>query len=104
MRPLRLFALLLLAALAAAPARAQDDANGKRFTPFLDMSLGENLFIQQSGDFFSGGQMTGNAGLLSNITENGSNALFGMYTLNYDGPGVQPQDTYEWQYRSINHI
>ena len=100
MKTLRLVALLLAAL--AAPALAQSEA--RRFTPYFNMTLGETLFVQQSGDFFSGGNLKGNVGLLANVTQSGNHAVFGMYQLNYTGPGVQPQDTQEWHYRTMDHI
>lgn len=75
----------------------------RRFTPYFNMGLSESLFIQETGDFFSGGNIKTNVGLLANLTRSGRHALFGMYTLNYDGPGFHPQDTKEWQYRTLDH-
>lgn len=97
--------LLPLAALAltlAAPAAAQDET--RRITPYFNMGLSESLFIQESGDFFSGAQIKTNVGLLANLTRTGKHALFGMYTLDYDGPGFEPQDTTEWRYRTMTHL
>lgn len=101
-----LFAVAALAALAVAaavaPAAAKD--YDRRFVPYFNMGLAENLFIQESGDFFSGGKINTNIGLLANVTASGNHALFGMYSLNYDGPGFQPQDSKEWHYRTMDHV
>jgi len=89
---------------AAPPARSYAPEAARRFTPYFNLGLSENLFIQETGDFFSGGLIKTNVGLLANITTNGNHSLFGMYTLDYDGPGFQPQDTKEWRYRSLDHL
>ncbi|MCG2725495.1 MAG: hypothetical protein L6420_04425 [Elusimicrobia bacterium] len=73
----------------------------KIFTPYFDMILSEGAFVPSEGDFFSGGNINTQVGLLSKINE--ENSIFGIYNFNYSGPGFQPQDAGQFSERTMGH-
>ncbi|MBU2530963.1 MAG: hypothetical protein KKD35_08005 [Elusimicrobia bacterium] len=73
----------------------------KIFTPYFDMTLSESVFVPSEGDFFSGGNINTQVGLLSKIDE--KNSIFGLYNFNYIGPGFQLQDAGQFSERSMGH-
>ncbi len=73
----------------------------KIFTPYFNMTLFEGVYVPSEGDFFSGGNINTQVGLLSKINE--KNSIFGLYNFNYIGPGFQPQDAGQFSERSMGH-
>ncbi|MEA3307600.1 MAG: hypothetical protein U9Q34_07425, partial [Elusimicrobiota bacterium] len=73
----------------------------KIFTPYFNMTLAEGVYVPSEGDFFSGGNINTEVGLLSKIDE--KNSIFGLYNFNYTGPGFQPQDAGQFSERSMGH-
>ncbi len=71
------------------------------FTPYFDMTLSEGVYVPSEGDFFTGGNINTQVGLLSKIDE--ENSIFGLYNFNYAGPGFQPQDAGQFSERSMGH-
>jgi len=71
------------------------------FTPYVNMSFSETAFMPSVGDFFTGGDIGVETGLLAKI--NKRNSLFGLYTFDYDGPGFQPQEEGEFLERRMSH-
>ena len=57
--------LLLLPARAGA-ATAEDS---KIFTPYFNMSLAESLYVPSEGEFFSGGMINTQVGLLTKVAK-----------------------------------
>jgi len=75
--------------------------DSKIFTPFFDMSINEALYVPSVGNFFSGGNMNTQVGLLTKITA--KDQLFGLYNFNYAGPCFAPQDSKQFTDRSMAH-
>ena len=73
----------------------------KIFTPYFDMTLSEGVYVPSEGDFFTGGNINTQVGLLSKIDE--KNSIFGLYNFNYAGPGFQPQDAGQFSERTMAH-
>ncbi len=73
----------------------------KIFTPYFNMTLSEGVYVPSEGDFFSGGNINTQVGLLSKIDE--KNSIFGLYNFNYTGPGFQPQDAGQFSERAMGH-
>jgi len=71
------------------------------FTPFFDMTLTEAGYLPSEGNIFSGGNINTQVGLLTKITQ--KDHLFGLYNLNYAGPGFAPQDSKQFTDRSMSH-
>lgn len=91
----------LIAAGMAGRLGAAVAEDSKIFTPFFDMTLSEAAFIPSEGNFFSGGNINTQAGLLSKVTR--KDHLFGLYNFNYSGQGFAPQDSRQFTDRSMSH-
>lgn len=95
-----LIAALLMAGASAGSFAATAEQT-KAVTPYFNMSLAEMLNMPSQGNFFSGGQMNADLGLLGNINE--SNSLFALYNFRYMGPSFYPQDSNQFEDRSLSH-
>src|SRR3989339_393616 len=73
----------------------------KIFTPYFNMSLSEGVYVPSKGDFFSGGGIDTQVGLLAKTAP--KHSFLGLYGLRYAGPGFQPQDSRQFQERSLAH-
>ncbi len=97
----KLFAVLCLLLLSSPPGFAAAAGESKIFTPYFDMTLSEGMYIPSEGNFFSGGVMDTQVGLLAKIKKDQS--VFGLYNFRYSGPAFQPQDGKQFQDRSLSH-
>ena len=95
--------LAALCGLLFLPARvyAATAEDSKIFTPYFNMSLAESLYVPSEGDFFSGGMINTQVGLLSKVAKNHN--IFGLYNFKYLGPAFQPQDGKQFTERSLDH-
>lgn len=75
--------------------------DSKIFTPYFDMTLLEAAYVPSEGNFFSGGNVNTQVGLLAKISKKDS--IFGLYNFNYSGPAFQPQDTKQFSDRNMSH-
>ena len=98
MKKILLGSLILAAGTRAFAAVAEDS---KVFTPYFDMSLVEAAYVPSVGNFFSGGSMNTQVGLLTKVTPD--DQLFGLYTFKYSGPAFQPQDSKQFTDRNMSH-
>jgi hypothetical protein len=102
---------IVAAAVPPAPWKYDPVQDEKFFTPFFDFSLSEAVYVPTNQNtFFSGGNMKADVGALLTLDRTplfrslpGNHALFGVYSFGYDGPGFQPQDQGEYQYRDLSH-
>ena len=100
-KTMKLSIALLAAAVVLGPAAARAGED-RALTPYFNFNLDEGVFVPGNyQDYFSGGNMTGSVGLLARLAQNHS--LFGLYNLNYAGSGFAPQDTKEFQSRTLDH-
>jgi hypothetical protein len=97
----RLTRLLLTVLNYSSISFAATAEQSKIFTPYFDMTLSEGVYVPSEGDFFTGGNINTQVGLLSKIDE--KNSIFGLYNFNYTGPGFQPQDAGQFSERSMGH-
>lgn len=91
-------ALILSAATCSFAAVAGDS---KIFTPYFDMTLLEAVYVPSVGNFFSGGNLNTQVGLLTKLTE--TDQVFTLYTFKYSGPAFQPQDSKQFTDRNMSH-
>jgi len=91
----------LCALLAPSAAFAATAEQSKAITPYFNMALAEYLNMPSQGNFFSGGRMDTDLGLLGNINE--KNSIFALYNFRYVGPSFYPQDSSQFQDRSLSH-
>lgn len=71
------------------------------FTPYFNMTLSEGVYVPSKGDFFSGGGINTQVGLLTRF--NDTHSVFGLYNMRYAGPAFQPQDGKQFQDRTLDH-
>ena len=91
----------VITALLAGRLCAAVAEDSKVFTPYFDMSLNEAVYVPSVGNFFSGGNMNTQVGLLTKISP--KDQLFGLYNFNYAGPCFAPQDSKQFTDRSMTH-
>lgn len=72
------------------------------FTPYVCLDLTESVFSYTRGGIFSGGNIDASLGAEFEIF--GRNTLYALYSLEYSGPGFHPQDTTNFDERSLSHI
>lgn len=85
------------------PSQAQQTQaeEARTFTPYFNMNLAESLYIPSQGEFFSGGAINTQVGLLARMAQRHN--LFGLYNFRYLGPAFQPQDGKQFSERSLDH-
>lgn len=101
MKKVIIFLIVLTVLFFNSDSFATTGEGSKTFSPYFDMTLSEGAFIPSDGNFFSGGNINTQVGLLTKV--NPSNSIFGLYNLRYSGPGFQPQDSKQFQDRSLSH-
>ncbi|MFH1619983.1 MAG: hypothetical protein ABIG11_08780 [bacterium] len=92
---------ILILIFALPPAFGATAEESKVYTPYFNMTLSEAMFVPSKGDFFSGGNMDTQVGMLAKFDP--INSLFGLYNFKYAGPAFQPQDGKQFQERSLSH-
>ncbi|MBI4656819.1 MAG: hypothetical protein HY746_08770 [Elusimicrobia bacterium] len=97
----KLMIIYVIMTLPAVSAFCAGGEKSKIFTPYFDMVLTEGVYVPSEGNFFSGGEIDTRVGLLAKASEKDS--FFGLYSFAYSGPGFNPQDTEQWQDRSLSH-
>ena len=88
---------------AAAETAAADpeEEDAPALTPYYDFSLSEGLSLPSIGNFFFGSNMGSTVGGQVGVAE-GHN-IFGVYTLEYSGPGIRSEDDQEFAERTLDH-
>lgn len=97
----KLILTVLISGLSISSVFAAVAEESKIFTPYFDMILSEGMYIPSEGNFFSGGVMDMQIGLLAKTKKNQS--VFGLYNFKYSGPAFQPQDAKQFQDRELSH-
>ena len=92
---------LILNCVASLHSYAAVAEDSKIFTPYFDMTLLEAAYVPSEGNFFSGGNINTQVGLLAKVSQKDS--VFGLYNFNYSGPAFQPQDSKQFSDRNMSH-
>jgi len=74
---------------------------GRRFTPYFNMTMAQGGYLPSKGDFFTGANINANVGLLAKIAE--KHSLFSLYDLGFNGEGFRFPDTQEFASKDLSH-
>jgi len=91
--------IILLASLSVACVSTK---SFKKFTPSFDLEFSENVFMPSEGNLFTGGEISSSVGLETKFTDN--SRLYALYDFNYLGPAFHPQDTKNFNERSLSQV